>query len=314
MQKKILVFIPNHFDIDQVIFKHLTEVSEYEVIKLINSPYRYKSIFERLLNFVLKNVKKKNLKLIKKAEEQLKQLNEKGPFDCCLVFRPDLLMTHVLNKIQHDIPVRKVVYWDSFSKIEALKATIQYFNQHFSFEKSDCEQYNFTPISNFYVEKANDSDPLYDAFFFGSVDSRFNKINKLLDYLSTKEWNAKALLIGKLKHKYNSDLITISKPKVPFAECYKFSENTKIVIDISHENQKGLSLRPYEAMGLKKKLITNNKTIKNYDFYDEKNIFIINDFNHLNIPRSFLEEPYQELPKHIYEKYYINNWLKKILE
>lgn len=86
------------------------------------------------------------------------------------------------------------------------------------------------------------------------------------------------------------------------------------MIDIAHPNQKGLSMRPFEALGLKRKLITNNTDIKNYDFYNENNIFVVNDFNNIEIPDSFLNNPYEELPDKIYEKYYIKNWLKTILE
>ncbi len=43
------------------------------------------------------------------------------------------------------------------------------------------------------------------------------------------------------------------------------------------KNQHGISLRPLEALFLNKKLITNNRTVLNMDFYEkEKCVFLLN--------------------------------------
>src|SRR5690606_10943726 len=135
----------------------------------------------------------------------------------------------------------------------------------------------------------------------------------LFTYLNKKGWNAKALLVGK-KTKYDTAIgVEIIKNGIPFSEIYKLSQNTKIVIDVAHPNQKGLSIRPYEALGLQRKLITNNTEIKKYDFYNANNIFVIENFDNLDIPDSFLTKPYEKISEDIYKKYHISNWLKNIL-
>ena len=73
-----------------------------------------------------------------------------------------------------------------------------------------------------------------------------------------------------------------------------------------------MSFRPFEAIGLKKKLITNNIEIKNYDFYDPQNIFVIEDIENISISKDFFESEYKELPKEIVEKYFIKNWIETI--
>lgn len=313
MKKKLLFYAPNHYDIDVTIFDQLQKSDQYEVVKLTSKKYLYKNSVERIQNFLGKIFLKRVLKKEWTAKKQIDEINANGPFDLCLIFRPDLLEVNVLEKIQKSIPIRKVVYWDSFKKVLTLEKTLPFFTEHFSFEEEDCVHFDLKQISNFYIHKASNKNPDYDAFFLGAKDSRLDNVKRLFEYLYNKGWKAKGLVIGKKSKHENTDFIEITDQSIPFSECYTFSENTKIVVDICHPNQKGLSIRPFEALGLKRKLITNNSNVKHYDFYNESNIFIIEDFNILQIPESFLKTPYQELPESIYEKYDVKKWLQDIL-
>jgi hypothetical protein len=68
------------------------------------------------------------------------------------------------------------------------------------------------------------------------------------------------------------------EPK-PSSELSEILQASRIIIDIQHPKQTGLTMRTIEMLGLKKKLITTNKDVVDYDFYDEKNIFIIDRKN-----------------------------------
>jgi len=63
---------------------------------------------------------------------------------------------------------------------------------------------------------------------------------------------------------------------------------------------------------LEKKLITTNKDIVNYDFYNPNNIFVWDNIK-TEIPNDFLTTPYQPLSIPIFEKYSIKKWVKTIL-
>jgi hypothetical protein len=69
----------------------------------------------------------------------------------------------------------------------------------------------------------------------------------------------------------------------------------------------------FEAMGYHKKLITTNKEIVNYDFYDPANIFVIDDNEDISIPDAFFETPYKKLPPEVYNKYTVSAWVDTIL-
>ena len=87
------------------------------------------------------------------------------------------------------------------------------------------------------------------------------------------------------------------------------------IIDVhKYGIQDGLTFRVFESLFFEKKLITSNKDIASYDFYDLNNIFIIDPDQEVFIPKTFLSEPYKELPKSIYDQYHYNNWIKAILK
>ena len=88
--------------------------------------------------------------------------------------------------------------------------------------------------------------------------------------------------------------------------------DSKAILDIEHPNQRGLTMRTLETVGANKKLITTNPRIKEYDFFREENIFII-DRNNPDIPSAFWTVEYRELPNSIYSKYKLKNWLLEVL-
>jgi len=72
-----------------------------------------------------------------------------------------------------------------------------------------------------------------------------------------------------------------------------------------------LSFRIFEAMAMEKKVITNNQSIKDYDFYDPQNILCLEE-DLSNLDLSFFDTPYKKLSSTIYNKYTLNNWLNTI--
>ena len=72
----------------------------------------------------------------------------------------------------------------------------------------------------------------------------------------------------------------------------------------------GLSLRFFESLRYEKKIITNNKTVMEYDFYNPQNIFIIHhdDMSRLG---EFISTPYKEISKEIVDQYSFSSWLSK---
>ena len=78
-------------------------------------------------------------------------------------------------------------------------------------------------------------------------------------------------------------------------------------VDPRHD---GLSLRFFEGMYYQKKVITDNKKVKNYDFYHPNNIFILE--NNYHDIEAFLKIPYYHISDEIVKKYGFSSWIEKI--
>lgn len=105
---------------------------------------------------------------------------------------------------------------------------------------------------------------------------------------------------------------TFSFEKMSVSDISQVIDESRIILDIQHPKQSGLTMRTIEMIGMNKKLITTNQNIKKYDFYDPKNVAVV-DRKKINISEDFLNATYAPIPKKIYEKYSVESWLIEIL-
>ena len=87
--------------------------------------------------------------------------------------------------------------------------------------------------------------------------------------------------------------------------------DSRCVLDSAQAGQLGLTIRVLEALGAKKKLITTNEDIVNYDFYNEENIYVY-DGKSFDFESPFFKETYKEIDKEVYEKYSLRNWIREM--
>ena len=99
---------------------------------------------------------------------------------------------------------------------------------------------------------------------------------------------------------------------MPVEEITRVIDDSRVVLDVQHPRQTGLTMRTIEMIGMQKKIITTNPNVRDYDFFCENNVAVV-DRNDVRIPEGFLETPYQALPKEIYEKYSLESWILEVL-
>ncbi|MBT2620642.1 lipopolysaccharide core biosynthesis protein rfaS [Chryseobacterium sp. ISL-6] len=316
MKKKLLFIAPGYYGFNEVVFEGLKNYSDYEVVHINSTlPYQYKNIYEKIYNFFLKTFLGKNLKNIKR-NEHIQSVISSSYYDVLLVNRPD-----VLSKKDFDLAIKNskysiALFWDSIQKIPSQEEYINKFNICCSFDSDDCEKYNLKHVTNFYFVKDKDSIIKYDVSYLATYDKRIEETLIFFNYFNRNSISAKGRIFT-----YKSTPIKQNLPKtieviseiIPFSISYSYYLDSKIILDIAHPHQKGLSFRPYEAIGLQKKLITTNQEIVHYDFYNPKNILIIENIGNFNIPQEFITADYEEPAGWIKEKYYIKNWIKTIL-
>ncbi len=315
MKSKLLFIAPDYYGFNKVVAKGFNDYSGYNVIDINSTEkYRYKNFGERIINFFSKIFLNRNIKKINKGKHIKSIIEKHDNFDIVIINRPDVLKIEDL-----DLAINKSLYsiallWDSLEKVPINLEILNKFNKCCSFDNSDCKSYGFEKITNFYFSEEKSFSKKIVSYL-ATYDDRMDKAFKIFDNLSKQNlpYKAKIFSNNKLNEIKNYKNIKIFHEIIPFEESYKYYLNSKFILDIAHENQKGLSFRPFEAMGLRKKLITTNANIINYDFYNKKNIFVIFDVNNFQLDNEFLESEYEELDPYLYKKYFIKNWIKIII-
>ncbi|MGH4139660.1 hypothetical protein [Clostridium sp.] len=71
-------------------------------------------------------------------------------------------------------------------------------------------------------------------------------------------------------------------------------------------------MRTIETLGARRKMVTTNINIVKYDFYNENNIFVM-DENDLGEIEEFINNKYVSINDDVYEKYSLHNWVQTII-
>ena len=95
-------------------------------------------------------------------------------------------------------------------------------------------------------------------------------------------------------------------------EVLKIFKESKAIIDCPLPNQRGLTMRTFEVLALKRKLITTNKNIKDYEFYTPDNIFIIESDKEI-IPMEFINTDFNKNYT-LSSKYSLKEFVNKLVE
>lgn len=231
--------------------------------------------------------------------------------------------------IQRQRKAKKILYlWDDVKRVEEFPYIYQKFDKVLAIDKFDCQKYGLDFLPLFYCRKYEGvvNKKNIDFSCTGQkYDFREKILNEILEKYPEDKFQWYGLLLtskANLMHEHLNCIISHEKYKKPFYEGTKslsMSENadilrrSKVVIDMPNPSQTGLTIRTFEALACRTKMITTNKHIAEYDFYDPQNICII-DPDNIKIPEDFLETEYKAIPQDIVEKYSINSWVKNLFK
>ncbi|RRA96218.1 hypothetical protein [Paenimyroides viscosum] len=274
----------------------------------------YKNFGEKIINFFSKTILKKNLKKNKQTQFVLdKILNEIQ--DITLVVDPAHFNHTILKEVRKKSKKLIAYNYDSMAQLPLPADKMSYFDEIYSFDKNDCKKHDFKFITNFiYLPKSpiNFKNTLKAFTIQSKSKDRIFTLSKIADQLdSLNIKNYEFLVYGKVNTKINKNIIFFNE-RIGLETFQKRMDNSEILLDLVRDGQNGLSFRIFEAMALQKKLITTNKNIIDYDFYNPNNILVI-DAKNPTITTNFLKSNYQPIPENIYNKYTLNNWIKTVI-
>jgi len=195
-------------------------------------------------------------------------------------------------------PVMKTYRRNAYDVIRRLKS-LKY--EIFTFDDADAKEFNLGLRSQFtLIPSANLKDKnniKYDTYFLGQPKGRL-KILKRLEQIYTE-----------MGIKYCFKIVNTPADYIPYEENIRNVSLSKSVLELCQEGQRGLTLRALEAMLCHRKLITNNKSIVEEDFYSPQNVFVIGKDTNENL-KHFIDSDFVVVDDAILEKYDFNNWLE----
>ncbi|WP_299368582.1 hypothetical protein [Winogradskyella sp.] len=278
--------------------------------------YEYPSYWKRVTNFLSKTILRKNIKKEILHQEIIKRIDTLEKQDVILMIKADYLLPKTIQEIKPKCSRFISFFNDNYKRAKNIKNVYPYFDRVFSFEKEDVQTFGFQFITNFiYRELPLKNERLNNALFnVSSYDlERLKVIENIAYQLDLIDEDYAIFSIGKKAKAYQHNTnINYTTTKLNLVEIEKYVEDTMALLDVHRDNQNGLTFRVFESLGYKKKLITTNRDIVNYDFYDSNNILVV-DKNNVEIPKLFFETPYKPVPEEIYNKYTLRHWCKTVL-
>jgi hypothetical protein len=329
----VLLFSPDTFDYHHKIIKTLEE-NGYTV-DWINHII-VKNNFDRARFRLFPKI---SSRLIEKQLVSKIDWNKK--YDKIVVIKGEGVSCSVIEMMKSTFIGADFIYytWDSLSNVNGALDKLKYFDSIKSFDRVDCHKYKklqYFPLfySQDYTHKEqySDSDLSFGAIFIGTLHS--NRFEKILNISKAIEKELKKpsfifffyhskvffYILRLFKKEFRSIPINkVSFKKLSAKEIAQKMSESSVVIDYGHPDQSGLTMRTFEAFGMNKKLLTNNKLVREDSFYNPNNIFIVDEDEDEdegegeNIGR-FISGKFIKVDRETYEYHSLNMWVERLLK
>lgn len=320
--KKILLIGPRFFGYEQEIAKRLRElgatVEYFDDRPSASAPMKVAiRLYPKLVEGAVRRY----------FEDILARVG--ADFDYVLIIKMECMPRDILERFRQKLGQARFIFysWDSVRNNPNFEPAASLFDALFTFDSEDARQdARLTLRPLFYLNEYRNIDtpaPLHDVCFIGTVHSDryalIRKVRALVEargartffYLFVQHpliYRIKKLLVPAFWGSTKSEFAFVPMKK---PEVMNHIAHTRAVLDIQHPRQTGLTMRTIEMLGARKKLITTNPRVREYDFFRPENIAVI-DRHAPVIEPEFLTTPFRELPSETYERYSLDGWIREV--
>lgn len=169
-----------------------------------------------------------------------------------------------------------------------------------TFNRRDQYKYNMNYNIQYYsgpMQTSQNNDIKYDVYFIGHDKGRKNYIDRLKELMESQNIKCKFTVLP-----------DNSKEFIPYDRVRENLMRSAAVLEVNQDGQDGYTLRALESLFLKKKLITNNLSLKKADFFCRENIYILKPDMKISDVKEFLRSPYNNKADSFMHEYTINAW------
>lgn len=345
--KRVLFISPTHMDLYKDILSEM-ERQCYIVDFLPEKTFKYDPYNKREESVLIKKGWKQ-----KQFEAELEQywtniLNSEkynNCYDYLFVLDGQSIRKVVFDILEARNPnLRSVNYlFDTTTGVYEFQHNFPFFNSVYSFDKKEVSVYGLKHLPIYWVEDEHVTEdidlfglgrysrPRYDLFRTLHQIVKGNGFSILLKLNMDKISN---IHFYRIKYAIREALNLIYDRPSPDAYLSEYctTENispsqfrslicrSKCIVDTSAAHQDGLTARFMWALGLGRKIITTNESVKTYSFYSPHQIFVVKNSSEVILKKeeilSFVNEPFIMEPeiKSVVEQYRLDNWVRTILQ
>lgn len=241
-------------------------------------------------------------------------------FDYVLVINGEAISEDILDMLRLAYPRAEFILylWDSVRNIPDCEKRMGRYDRVLTFDPADAKTYGIPFLSVPYGKEhtrtyANDHYD-FDAAFIGTAHSirprvvtQIRRQCEALGRTCFTYFYSPHILVYFFYKLTNPDYRYISlrdihfKPLPISAVCDIYSRS-KCVLDIEHTGQRGSTPRTVEMLPMKRKIITTNALIREYDFFNGQNFCII-DRADPRIDPDFFDKPFIPVPDSVLHRY-----------
>ena len=298
--------------IGQQILNLPNKLGDYEIVHY-SKVLKQVNPFWGLLRAISIRTKSKHRKKFYEIEKIVRQC-----YGCNVVVLFDSMPIGILNIIMREIEVNIytkrvrlfLYFWNKINISEPLYRSKNW--ECLTFDKIDSLNFGFRYIGTFYIsnELCSKESPIFDSFFIGTNKGRFHFVKTIERKLITTHCCPFFIYVSRwyflMPWKY-------SKMK-KYEEVQSLICKSRSILDVTADKQFGLTLRFMEAIFYNKKIITNNKSLRKYNFFDEKNILIIDENTSSSTIFSFINNGDSCYSFECKKQYSFDDWLNRILD
>ena len=302
--KNVLLFMVDFYQYKNMIIDELKNQS-YSV-KWYSDEVQL-NVFEKIISKIVPFYKQNKFD---KYFHNIIKTNQNFKFDIIIIiFGAKFFQKKHINMLKSFFPNTKIIYyaWDSVKNFKRIENLFLSCDICYSFDKYDSEKYhvNFLPLFcpnnkvDFYQEEIKYDVVTMMSFYIEKYRHFKNCIMNLPPDLKTrfilklpnKAYYYRIKFLHPFIFKFTKKYYVFSS--INYCDVIRLILSSKAVIDCPLPNQKGLTMRTFETLFLRRKLITCNPEIKKYDFFSNNNIFVIGDKDK-TIPSCFFDEPFSD--------------------
>lgn len=216
---------------------------------------------------------------------------------------------------------KKIAYhWDGIHRFPDMTKNDDLFDRVYVFDPADADNQKYFFTTNCYFDDPAASYPKEFGLFYNTFYSKpkITVLKNLLPSLATVDSYISVRVFNEAEARQTQEelgtQVTITHQTEEYRALLNTTQKARVLLDIKAEEHNGLSFRFFEALCYRCKLITDNASVKEYDFYRPENIFVFNSNTKSEELQEFLNLPYSEIPENIRLRYYFPNWFERMMD